>query len=214
MKRTARAMLAGGVCSAAVHAVVLSVLPSVGGMSAAVGDRHQSIVVARVVDASWPGPRDLQGPETLRGADQPSSLVAGASRQSPGPAQPAAARSQSTGRSPEIAGEAQRPKTHYARSEVDVPPLPKSAPDDSLLEGVPGTGLPVRLRVFVESDGSVSKVEVLHAEAGDAALAARAREMFLRTGYLPARRDGQDVPAFVDVEVVVDPAERLLAAPK
>lgn len=207
-------MLAGGVCSAAVHAVVLSVLPSVGGASAAGGDRHQSIVVARVVDPSWPGPRDLRGPETLRHIGQPNPLAAGASRQSSGSAQPTVAHTQSAGRSPDVVGEAQRTKTHYARSEVDVPPLPKSAPDDGLLEGVPGTGLPVRLRVFVEPDGSVSKVEVLHAEAGDAALATRAREMFLRTGYLPARRDGQDVPAFVDVEVMVDPAERLLAAPR
>lgn len=199
MGRGAQAMVVGGLCSAAVHAIVLTSLPSIGGAPPAAGVTARQVVHVKVVDVRV---ADVARPDRFAPGLQTPAVPA--LREGESGAPPVSARN-----SGGVAG----PKTHFSRAEVDVPPLPKSAPNEDLLDGVRGTGLPVRLRVFVESDGTVSAVKVLHVMPGDEKLAAQAREMFLTTGYLPARRDGEDVAAYVDVEVALDPGQALIAAP-
>jgi hypothetical protein len=90
---------------------------------------------------------------------------------------------------------------HLAGWELDMAPVPRSTPDESRLEGISATGLPVRLRVFVELDGAVSKVQVLQAAQADADFATALQQALLATAYVPGRRAGVDVAAYIDIEV-------------
>jgi hypothetical protein len=96
---------------------------------------------------------------------------------------------------------------HLPPSALDRPPLPLSAPDETLLDAVAATGMPVRLRLYIETDGRVSTVQVLAASEFDREAAARMQQMFLATAFMPGRVDGRDVASFMDVEV------RLAATP-
>jgi hypothetical protein len=78
--------------------------------------------------------------------------------------------------------------------------VPRSAPDTAVLEGLPFSGLPIRLRVFVDRSGTVVDVRVLEtAEAGEATDSVR--RMFLATAFIPGRLHGQDVGSWQDVEL-------------
>lgn len=83
---------------------------------------------------------------------------------------------------------------------LDRAAVPRSAPDTSVLEGLPFSGLPIRLRLFVDRSGAVVEARVLQtAEADEVAEAVR--EMFLATAFIPGRLRGQDVGSYEDVEI-------------
>lgn len=79
--------------------------------------------------------------------------------------------------------------------------MPKSAPDSASLAGVASSGLPIRLRLFVDARGVVAKVEVLHANEFDAEAVARLKEVFRATGFIPGRFNGVDVASYMDIEL-------------
>lgn len=93
------------------------------------------------------------------------------------------------------------PGRHLPSSALDRAPLPLSAPDETLLDTVAATGMPVQLRLYIEADGRVSSVQVLAASGFDREAAARMQQMFLATAFMPGRLDGRDVASFMDVEV-------------
>lgn len=101
--------------------------------------------------------------------------------------------------------------SHLPRHLLDIPPLPRSAPDESLIVGVPHSGLPMRLRLFIEADGRVSSVEVLDAQPLDVIALERLAEMFSRTAFVPGRREDRDVASFIDVEVSLGAASTAIA---
>jgi hypothetical protein len=94
---------------------------------------------------------------------------------------------------------------------LDIPPLPRSAPDESLIVGVPHSGLPMRLRLFIEADGRVSSVEVLDAQPLDVIALEHLARMFSRTAFVPGRREDRDVASFIDVEVSLGGASTAIA---
>jgi len=83
---------------------------------------------------------------------------------------------------------------------LDRTAVPRSAPDTSSLEGLPFSGLPIRLRVFVDRSGTVVDVRVLQTAEADE-VAESVRRMFLATAFIPGRLHGQDVGSWQDVEV-------------
>jgi hypothetical protein len=91
---------------------------------------------------------------------------------------------------------------YIAASELDVAPVARSTPDESVLIGIAASGLPVRLRVYVGSEGTVSHVEVLQGAQVDDAFADAVRSMLIATAFVPGRRAGIDVASYLDVEVV------------
>jgi hypothetical protein len=109
----------------------------------------------------------------------------------PGPAAP----------SPSRAGA--RPVTAFlSPAELDLAARPRSAPDTTRLEGLQWSGVPMRLRLFVDAGGTV--VDVLVLQSRDTAdVVQRVREMFLATGFIAARANGLDVPSYKDVDVAV-----------
>jgi len=88
-------------------------------------------------------------------------------------------------------------------TELDVPARPRSAPDLAMLSGLPWSGVPVRLRLFIDSDGFVVDTQVLQsAEAPD--VIESVRRMFLSTSFTAGLVKGQPVPSFKDIELNVD----------
>ncbi|HET9643339.1 MAG TPA: hypothetical protein VFP68_08285 [Burkholderiaceae bacterium] len=131
-------------------------------------------------------------------------------------AQPVSAKSQSDARlSPDPAPSVRPPspppgvatdlpaqKRFLSASDLDRPALPRSAPDTSMLEGVDFSGLPIRLRVFIDEAGRVIEARVLHAQEVDEPALAALQRMLLATRYIPARRGDAEVASFQDIELV------------
>jgi hypothetical protein len=89
---------------------------------------------------------------------------------------------------------------------LDMPPLTRSAPDTSVVEGATHSGAPIRLRLYIEADGSVSNVEVEFVHPDDEQAAERLAAMFKATAFLPGRLHGRDVASFIDIEVASMPS--------
>lgn len=89
-------------------------------------------------------------------------------------------------------------------SELDRAALPRSTPDISSLAGQSWSGLPVRLRLFIDAQGTVVDVRVLRSNE-DPELLDRLRRMLLATGFIPGRLNGADVASYKDIELNVGP---------
>jgi hypothetical protein len=87
-------------------------------------------------------------------------------------------------------------------AELDLAARPRSAPDTTRLEGLRWSGVPMRLRLFVDASGTVVDVVVLQSRDADDVVQ-RVREMFLATGFIAARANGLDVASYKDVDIAV-----------
>ena len=97
------------------------------------------------------------------------------------------------------------PLPHFwPTSELEVPPLPRSEPDATHLTGALPSGLPIRLRLYIDALGAVANIEILQASEQDADVVDRMKKMFYETQFLAGRRTGADVASFMDIEVSVD----------
>lgn len=90
---------------------------------------------------------------------------------------------------------------------LDVPPLPRSAPDVSVLTGTTSSGLPLKLRLFVDQRGRVVDVRMLKVSTGDEEAAERLKRMFFETLFLPGKQRGSDVASYMDVELTISDAK-------
>lgn len=88
--------------------------------------------------------------------------------------------------------------------ELERAALPRSAPDISVLAGLPWSGLPTRLRLFVDAAGTVVDVAVLQTSE-DEEVVERVRRMFLSTAFVAGRAEGVDVASYKDVELTLGP---------
>ena len=91
---------------------------------------------------------------------------------------------------------------------LDLPPRPVSAPDTTLLEALaaqPLSGLPLRLALDIDASGRLVGLEVLQIEPIDTVALPALQRMFEATCFLPARRDGRDVAARLEIELQLGP---------
>lgn len=86
--------------------------------------------------------------------------------------------------------------------ELDVVARPRSAPDTTSLQGLPWSGVPMRLRLFIAASGTVVDAVVLQA-SDDEEVVQRVRRMFLATAFVAGRAQGVDVASYKDVEIAV-----------
>lgn len=99
-------------------------------------------------------------------------------------------------------GSARPVQAFLSPPELDFAARPRSAPDTTRLEGLRWSGVPMRLRLFVDASGTVVDVVVLQSRDADDVVQ-RVREMFLATGFIAARANGLDVASYKDVDIAV-----------
>ncbi|HWX01092.1 hypothetical protein [Collimonas sp.] len=97
------------------------------------------------------------------------------------------------------------PPVFYGPQEVDKDALPYSAPDPDLLTGVVVSGLPIRVRLYIDASGMVVGVEHLQALADDWPALERIERMLRGTSFMPARLAGSDVNSYQDLEFHIGP---------
>jgi hypothetical protein len=90
-------------------------------------------------------------------------------------------------------------------SVLDIRPMPRSAPDESRVEHVHKSGVPIRVRLYVESTGFVSSGDILSVAPGDEESAEQLIAMFRDTAFSPGRLQGREVASFIDLEIVLEP---------
>ena len=152
------------------------------------GRRLIVLDAARVAALSSPLAPDARASAPLPAPDAPSPADATASA-SPQPAGLLSARAIGLG-------------IYRPAAALDVPIRPRSAPDLSLLAGQTWSGLPLRIRLFIDSDGRVVDVQVLKS-AEQPEVMERVRQMFLATGFTGGTENGRPVPCFKDIELDV-----------
>lgn len=87
-------------------------------------------------------------------------------------------------------------------SAMERRPTPVSEPDIDGLKTGSATGLPVRLRLYIDQLGKVVDVVTLAAAAADAGFVLALSNMFRATAFLPGQHAGGDVPSYMDIELI------------
>jgi hypothetical protein len=94
---------------------------------------------------------------------------------------------------------------HLPTSALDTPPMPRSAPDEQYVEHVHRSGLPIRVRLYIDAIGSVTETSLLGAAPGDEEAADQVMTMFRDTAFSPGRLQGREVASYIDIELVLEP---------
>jgi hypothetical protein len=95
----------------------------------------------------------------------------------------------------------------WPADQLDRRALPVAAPETSMLDGAQLSGLPLRLRLFIDAQGRVVAVQPQHITPDDEAALPRLRAMFCATAFVPGRLQGRDVPSFTDIELGLETIE-------
>lgn len=90
---------------------------------------------------------------------------------------------------------------YFPTSELQIQPLPRSEPDSTRLLGIKASGLPIRLRLYVDAAGAVADIDVLSASELDTEAVDRAKAMFHATAFVPGKRNGEEVASYMDIEL-------------
>jgi len=84
-------------------------------------------------------------------------------------------------------------------AKLDIGPLPVGSPDFKSTGDLSSTAGRIVLRVFVSTQGFPDRVEIIE-QPQDSDTAQELRRALEQTTFLPGKRRGHDVPAFVDYE--------------
>ncbi|WP_148264839.1 hypothetical protein [Collimonas fungivorans] len=95
----------------------------------------------------------------------------------------------------------------YGPQEVDKGALPFSAPDPDLLAGVAVSGVPIRVRLYIDASGVVTAIDKLQALDDDQQALERIETMLRHTSFMPARLAGADVNSYQDLEFHIGPEQ-------
>ena len=95
------------------------------------------------------------------------------------------------------------PPPYWPTHQLELPPLPRSEPDATRLLGAVASGLPIRLRLYIDELGVVANIELLQASEQDDDVVERVKKMFYDTRFLAGRRAGIDVASYMDIEISV-----------
>jgi len=91
---------------------------------------------------------------------------------------------------------------YRAAAALDAPVRARSAPDITALAGLQWSGLPLRMRLFIDAQGDVVDAQFLQGSEPDEVVE-RVRSMFLATGFTAGVQDGHPVPSYKDVELTI-----------
>lgn len=90
-------------------------------------------------------------------------------------------------------------------SSLEQVALPKSGPAIEALDDMPSTGAAINLRLFIDEEGVVQRVEPLAFAPDDEVAVRQLQEVFMATSFLPGQRQGQSVRSYLDIEITPNP---------
>lgn len=95
----------------------------------------------------------------------------------------------------------------YAPNMLESQPRYASDPEYFLLDGLPPSHEPIRLRLYIDETGKLADIAVLHEDERDREVGLRVRAMFSMSRFLPGSIKMHYVPSFMDIEVNVNDAD-------
>jgi hypothetical protein len=92
------------------------------------------------------------------------------------------------------------PFTDYlSEQEVEMKALPKNNIDETKLEGVFISGLPIKMRLYIDSEGRLVKIDSAQALEQDHALRKKLEQLLQDLAFLPAKKNGVSVNSYQDI---------------
>lgn len=92
---------------------------------------------------------------------------------------------------------------YYSINEVDIKALPISNIDISMVSDIKRTGLPIKLRIYVNVFGKIDKIERLSNTPQDEEFLTRIEFLLKETAFLPAKKNGVNVDFVQDIELSI-----------
>jgi hypothetical protein len=94
---------------------------------------------------------------------------------------------------------------YYANTEVDRKALPQMNIDQSMLPVEDSSGLPIKLRLYINAYGMVVKVEPISVLDQDVIFVEKLAKLLYEIRFLPAKREGLDVDSYQDLLLSFNP---------
>jgi hypothetical protein len=91
-------------------------------------------------------------------------------------------------------------ESYYPPNNVELIALPTSNLDSSLFEDQFISGLPIKLRLYINAFGRVVKIDQYDVLAQDIPMANRLEDLLKQMSFLPAKKDGINVDSYQDIE--------------
>lgn len=92
---------------------------------------------------------------------------------------------------------------YYSINEVDIKALPISNIDVSMVSDIERTGLPIKLRIYINVSGRIDKIERLSNSEQDEEFLTRIEFLLKETAFLPAKKNGANVDFVQDIELSI-----------
>lgn len=92
---------------------------------------------------------------------------------------------------------------YFSINEVDIKALPVSNIDISMLSDIKRTGLPIKLRIYINVFGRIDKIERLSNTLQDEEFLNRMEFLLKETAFLPAKKNGVNVDFVQDIELSI-----------
>jgi hypothetical protein len=94
---------------------------------------------------------------------------------------------------------------YYAATEVNRKALPQMNIDESMLSIKNYSGLPIKLRLYVNAYGRLVKIDRIGVLEQDIAYVAQLESLLYDVAFLPAKREGFDVDSYQDLQLSFNP---------
>ena len=94
---------------------------------------------------------------------------------------------------------------YYPSTEVDRKALPQMNIDQSMLPTEGSSGLPIKLRLYINAFGKVVKVEPIAVLDQDTIFVDKLAKLLCEIQFLPAKREGLDVDSYQDLLLSFNP---------
>jgi hypothetical protein len=96
-------------------------------------------------------------------------------------------------------------KKYYANTEVDRKALPQTNIDQSMLPTESSSGLPIKLRLYINAYGLVVKIEPISVLDQDIIFVEKLAKLLYKIRFLPAKCEGVDVDSYQDLLLSFNP---------
>ncbi|MFZ6754307.1 hypothetical protein ACO0KY_13125 [Undibacterium sp. Dicai25W] len=123
-----------------------------------------------------------------------------------------AARQRPEKKMPEVSD--QRPSTYLPSIDMDIAAIPVSAPDFDAVPQIQQLLIPIRLRIYVDSKGTVKDIRVLQVGSANSEVLDQLQAAFYKTKFIPGRRKGVDMPSYMDLEINFSELDLVVPLPK